>query len=44
VRITENPEVKEALETITKQSFGYNARAWRKWWDSTQLAENHTGR
>jgi HEAT repeats len=40
VRNVENPQVKDALEAITKQSFGYNAAAWRRWWQSEQLAEN----
>ena len=39
VRRAENPQVKDALEAITKKSFGYNAAAWRRWWRSTQLAE-----
>ena len=44
VRIVENPQVKEALEAITKQSFGYNTAAWRHWWKSTQLADSSGGR
>lgn len=46
VRQVENPQVKDALEAITKQSFGYNRTAWRRWWKSTQLADNstHSGR
>jgi hypothetical protein len=35
-----NPQVKDALETITKQSFAYNRGAWRRWWKSAQLASN----
>jgi hypothetical protein len=42
VRKAENPQVKNALEAITKKSFGYNAAAWRRWYRSTQLAENNT--
>jgi hypothetical protein len=44
VRKAENPQVKDALEAITKKSFGYNTTAWRRWWRSTQLAENTSGR
>jgi len=44
VRSVENPQVKEALEAITKQSFGYNTAAWRDWWKSTQLADRSSGR
>jgi HEAT repeat protein len=44
VRMVENPPVKEALEAITKQSFGYNTSAWRHWWKSTQLADSSGGR
>lgn len=39
VRNLENPQVREALEAITKQSYGYNQDAWRRWWQSEQLAE-----
>ena len=42
VRKSENPQVKNALEAITKKSFGYNTAAWRRWWCSRQLAENNT--
>jgi hypothetical protein len=42
VRKAENPQVKSALEAITKKSFGYNTAAWRRWYRSTQLAENNT--
>ncbi|HEX4073601.1 MAG TPA: HEAT repeat domain-containing protein [Planctomycetaceae bacterium] len=42
VRKSENPQVKNALEAITKKSFGYNTAAWRRWWRSRQLAENDT--
>jgi hypothetical protein len=35
-----NPQVKEALEAITKQSFHYDRGAWRRWWKSVQLAQN----
>jgi hypothetical protein len=35
-----NPQVKEALEAITKQTFAYNRAAWREWWRSVQLAQN----
>ncbi len=42
VRKSENPQVKNALEAITKKSFGYNTAAWRRWWRSRQLAENNT--
>jgi hypothetical protein len=31
--------VLEALQAITKQSFGYNPDAWRRWWKLEQLAE-----
>jgi len=44
VRNVENPQVKDALEAITKQSFGYNATAWRQWWKSEQLADSGKGR
>jgi HEAT repeats len=44
VRDVQNPQVKDALEAITKQSFGYNTAAWRRWWQSEQLAENSTKR
>jgi HEAT repeats len=44
VRRAENPQVKDALEAITQQSFGYNANAWRRWWHAAQLAENSSGR
>lgn len=40
VRNVQNPQVKDALEAITRQSFGYNTAAWRRWWASEQLAEN----
>jgi hypothetical protein len=44
VRDVQNPQVKDALEAITKQSFGYNTAAWRRWWQAEQLAENSTKR
>jgi HEAT repeat protein len=44
VRTVQNPQVKDALEAITKQSFGYNTVAWRRWWQSEQLAENSAKR
>jgi hypothetical protein len=44
VRLVENPQVKEALEAITQQSFGYNTVAWQRWWQSTQLADRTNGR
>jgi hypothetical protein len=44
VRNVANPQVKDALEAITKQSFGYNTAAWKRWWQSEQLAENTTRR
>lgn len=44
VRNVQNPQVKDALEAITKQSFGYNTNAWRRWWASEQLADNSKGR
>jgi hypothetical protein len=44
VRHVQNPQVKDALEAITKQSYGYDAAAWRRWWKSEQLAENSKGR
>jgi hypothetical protein len=40
VRNVENPQVKDALEAITKQAFGYNTVAWRRWWKSEQLADS----
>jgi hypothetical protein len=40
VRNVENPQVKDALEAITNQSFGYDTVAWRRWWKSEQLAES----
>jgi len=40
VRYLPNPQVKDALEAITKQSFHYNRGAWQRWWKSEQLAEN----
>jgi len=44
LRTVQNPQVKDALEAITQQSFGYNTAAWRHWWQSEQLAENTKGR
>jgi hypothetical protein len=44
VRDVENPRVKEALEAITNQSFGYNTAAWRRWWNSTQLVDSSSAR
>jgi hypothetical protein len=44
VRDVQNPQVKDALEAITKQSFGYNTAAWKHWWQSEQLAENSSHR
>ena len=44
VRRVENPPVREALKAITKQSFGYNTEAWRRWWKNQQLAEAHRPR
>jgi hypothetical protein len=35
-----NPQVKDALEAITKQSFHFDRGAWRRWWKSLQLAQN----
>jgi HEAT repeats len=35
-----NPQVKEALEAITKQKFAYDRATWRRWWRSMQLAQN----
>jgi hypothetical protein len=42
LRKSENPQVKDALEAITNKSFGYDTAAWRRWWRSTQMAENKT--
>jgi hypothetical protein len=44
VHQVENPQVLEALQAITKQSFGYNTAEWRQWWKSTQLADRTIGR
>jgi HEAT repeat protein len=44
LRTVQNPQVKDALEAITKQSFGYNTAEWKRWWKSEQLAENAKGR
>jgi HEAT repeat protein len=44
LRTVQNPQVKDALEAITKQSFGYNTAEWKRWWKSEQLAENSKGR
>ena len=27
-----NPEVLSALESLTKESFGYDKGQWRRWW------------
>jgi HEAT repeats len=35
-----NPQVKEALEAITRQRFAYDRASWRRWWQSVQLAQN----
>lgn len=43
-RIVQNPEVREALERITRRSFGYNTDAWRRWWAAEQLAEANASR
>ena len=44
LRTVRNPQVKDALEAITKQSFGYNTAEWTRWWKAEQLAENTKGR
>ena len=44
VRTVSNPQVKDALEAITKQSFGYNTVAWRRWWNSEQLAGSNNNK
>jgi hypothetical protein len=33
-----NAEVLSALQSITKQSFGYDKEAWRHWWSAKQTA------
>ena len=33
-----NAEVLSALQSITKQSFGYDKDAWRRWWAAKQTA------
>jgi hypothetical protein len=33
-----NAEVLSALQSITKQSFGYDKDAWRRWWGERQTA------
>jgi HEAT repeats len=42
VHKTENPQVKDVLEAMTNQSFGYDTAAWHRWWRSTQVTGNKT--
>jgi hypothetical protein len=33
-----NTEVLTALQSITKQSFGFDKDSWRRWWSAKQTA------